>query len=143
MLIEKMTPADLEAVTALSAQLGYPEPLETFKARFAVVGHDPNHALWVAKEGGKIIGWAHVHRTAPVLITPEKAEISALVVDEAARSAGIGKALLKKAEEWAKENGLQTVKLTSNVRREKAHKFYLREGYQMPKLSGVFYKKIG
>jgi GNAT superfamily N-acetyltransferase len=135
--------ADLEAITALAAQLGYPEPVETFRTRFAKIAKDPAHKLWVAKIGDKIMGWTHVHRTAPAMITPDMAEVSALVVDEKARGTGVGKALLKQAEDWARAQGLKTVKLYSNIKRAHAHEFYARQGYEKRKLSGVFFKDLG
>lgn len=57
------------------------------------------------------------------------ARLSYLCVDEDLRSSGIGKILLKKCEEIARERGCNRVELHSNIRRESAHRFYLRENY--------------
>jgi GNAT superfamily N-acetyltransferase len=51
-----------------------------------------------------------------------------LVTDEAARSAGHGKALLKWLMEYARDHRCLAFELDSGTHRHGAHKFYLREG---------------
>ena len=47
---------------------------------------------------------------------------------------GIGSALLKQAEIWAKENGAVGIRLCSGAERVNAHKFYESQGYEVTKL---------
>lgn len=47
-----------------------------------------------------------------------------LVTDAAARSKGYGDKLLAYIEKWGKENGCQTVALSSGQKRVDAHRFY-------------------
>ena len=54
-----------------------------------------------------------------------------LVTDEAARSAGHGKALLHWLIAYAKDHRCLAVELDSGTHRHGAHKFYLREGFQI------------
>ncbi|WP_374833507.1 GNAT family N-acetyltransferase [Paenochrobactrum pullorum] len=56
--------------------------------------------------------------------------ISALVVDEIKRGAGIGHRLLAEAEAAAKANGCSKIELASSMKRERAHKFYENHGYE-------------
>lgn len=51
-----------------------------------------------------------------------------LVTDEAARSAGHGRALLRWLMEYAKDHRCLAFELDSGTHRHGAHKFYLREG---------------
>lgn len=51
-----------------------------------------------------------------------------LVTDEAARSAGHGKALMRWLIEYAKDHRCVSFELDSGTHRHGAHKFYLREG---------------
>ena len=58
------------------------------------------------------------------------------------RGQGIGKILLKQAEEWAREKSIPLVRIRSNVKREDTRRFYLREGYELSKIANFFTKKI-
>ena len=51
-----------------------------------------------------------------------------LITDEATRSQGHGKALLDWLKEEARSGGCGQLHLDSGVQREKAHRFYFREG---------------
>ena len=57
------------------------------------------------------------------------AEIVNLVVDENARSNGIGKDLLTEFEKIALANGCVCIEVASGKHREAAHRFYEREGF--------------
>ena len=64
-----------------------------------------------------------------------------LAVDNDYKRNGIGSALLKQAEIWAKENGAVGIRLCSGAERENAHKFYLSQGFVSNKIQKNF-KKI-
>ena len=68
--------------------------------------------------------------------------MNGLVVDEKRRSAGAGAKLLRAAERWAKSKGCKNMSVRSNVIRERAHAFYLRNGYQHYKIQKAFRKKL-
>ena len=53
-------------------------------------------------------------------------KIQALIVSEKARMSGVGKALIKCSEAWAKENNAELIALTCGNKneRESAHMFY-------------------
>jgi hypothetical protein len=50
--------------------------------------------------------------------------------------------LLAAAEAWAREQGFASMRVRSNVLRERAHRFYLREGYLEKKRQAVFLKRF-
>jgi GNAT superfamily N-acetyltransferase len=56
-------------------------------------------------------------------------EIESMHVDPGVRSQGIGGVLLDAAVDRAREWGCYRIQLTSNVRREAAHRFYRRHGF--------------
>jgi GNAT superfamily N-acetyltransferase len=68
--------------------------------------------------------------------------IGGLVVAESARGRGIGKQLCKAAEDWARAHGVRRLRVRSNAIRERAHAFYLRDGYAQVKTSTVFEKTL-
>ena len=70
----------------------------------------------------------------------EGMKIIALAVSKEYRRKGIGTALLKTAEQWAKENNIEVILLNSGLPREDAHAFYESQGYF--KKSYGFIKKI-
>lgn len=91
----------------------------------------PNASLLVAEEDGKVAGTTFLavlpgfaHRTAPFAV------IEYVVVDEKLRSKGIGKALMDYCKERAKEAGCYKIMLTSDKRRDRAHKFYKSVGFE-------------
>ena len=53
----------------------------------------------------------------------------ALVVDESRRGLGIGAALVDAALDWAAGQGFDTLRVRSNVVRERTHAFYERLGF--------------
>jgi GNAT superfamily N-acetyltransferase len=64
-----------------------------------------------------------------------------LVTDNNKRSNGYGDKLLSYVHEWAKENGYQSVALSSGLQRTDAHRFYEEKmGYD--KVSYVFKKNL-
>jgi GNAT superfamily N-acetyltransferase len=133
---------DAAALAELSGQLGYPATTEQLEARLAAVSGNDHAAVMVATDAtDRPIGWVHVelNRT---LVAPLTAQIMGLVVDAEARSAGIGRELLRAAETWAAERGCQRVVVGTRVTRERAHRFYAREGYALQKTSHFFEKAL-
>lgn len=143
MTVREMRSEDMEQVTKLAGQLGYPSTVAEMSTRFQKMSESKSHALFVATEmGTNVLGWLQVNCEADTLISEPRAEITALVVDESARGQNIGKLLLERAERWAKDNLLQLVRVRSNVKRTDAHRFYLREGYEIQKSWHLFVKEL-
>ena len=71
-----------------------------------------------------------------------RGEVTGLVVSEKFRSQQVGKQLLARAEQWTLDQGCSEIGLRSNVIRDRAHAFYLREGYQHTKTQKTFRKKL-
>lgn len=143
MQIVEMTFSDLKQVAVLGEQLGYPFPVEEMQERFLEISKLSTHKLFVAKNSNDVVvGWVHVNKESPSLLSDTRAEISALIVDEAHRGKGIGKALMIAAEKWAIENKLPLMRLRSNTIRTEAHKFYQKQGYAIKKSWYLFVKSL-
>lgn len=140
--IRPMRAADAPRVAVLTTQLGYPVAGAELARRMADIrGHD-DHELLVAVDGEDApIGWIHVARQ-PALEASELAVINGLVVDESARSGGIGHALVDAAEAWARACGASRIVVRSRSTRQRAHRFYERIGYSEVKRSHVFEKPL-
>jgi GNAT superfamily N-acetyltransferase len=139
--VRAATLADAAALAPLSGQLGYPSTTEEIAQRLRRILGDAQHAVFVAEAAGHIAGWVHVFVYRSVE-AHARAEIGGLVVDEAVRSQGIGRALMAVAESWAREKGCKAVGLRSNVIREKAHAFYEGLGYRLIKTQKCFRKAL-
>jgi GNAT superfamily N-acetyltransferase len=140
--IRRARPGDAAQLAGLSGQLGYPSDPKTMSGRLREALRARNGACFVAesKEHG-IVGWVHVSTT-PLLEVSRRAEVNGLVVDERIRSRGAGARLLVAAEQWARKMGCTGMSVRSNVLRERAHEFYLRQGYEHYKTQKAFRKSI-
>lgn len=134
--------ADAKRVAELSGQLGYPATEKQMKGRLRDVIKDKEAACFVAesREGG-LIGWIHVSTT-PLLEVERRAEVNGLVVDDMERSRGAGALLLAAGEKWARGKRCRSMSVRSNVLRERAHRFYLRNGYEHYKTQKAFRKGL-
>jgi GNAT superfamily N-acetyltransferase len=143
MRIRPMTAADAPLVADLTTQLGYPTTAEETAERLAKLDERPDeHAALVAEDLGRAVGWVHV-AIYTSLESGRVASLGGLVVDEAHRSGGVGAVLLAAAEAWARRHGAAKMVVRSRVTRERAHRFYAREGYALVKTSRVFEKVLG
>lgn len=133
--------ADAEQIASLSGQLGYPCTTAEAASRLATVQGHEDHVVLVAEDNSVVIAWIHV-LAHPSLVADTPAEIAGLVVDERYRSKGVGQALMAAAEQWARDHGCGSVRLRSNIKRDRAHAFYQRLGYELWKSSHAFRKDL-
>jgi ribosomal protein S18 acetylase RimI-like enzyme len=132
-IIRRATTDDAAALARLFTSLGYPVSAETLLERFRQFTAAGEHAFVAAHET-RLLGAITVHAT-PVLHRPTAvARITALIVDDAARSRGVGRALVAAAESHLTERGCALIEVTSNERRTDAHAFYQRLGYERTSL---------
>jgi N-acetylglutamate synthase and related acetyltransferases len=134
--------SDAESIAELSSQLGYPVPLEQIAHRLHLMEGDSKHAVVVVcLPAGSVVAWMDLGIVLH-LQSGEYCEIGGLVVADSARNQGIGAKLVAYAERWAAERGMKKVLVRSNAKRADAHRFYLRENYEMVKTSAVFEKRL-
>jgi len=142
MHVRRVRSADGERLAELAGQLGYPTSAKEMKVRLRDVLRDRDAACFVAEDGvGRVLGWTHVSVT-PLLEVERRAEVNGLVVDEAVRSQGAGALLLQAGEKWARGKKCKGMSVRSNVIRERAHGFYLRNGYEHCKTQKAFRKVL-
>jgi len=132
---------DSARLAVLSEQLGYPVSAEEIGRRLRQVQRDERHAVYVAEVAGQLVGWLHVF-ICPQLLTHAQAEIGGLVVEVNSRAQGVGKILMRQAEEWARARGCRAVYLRTNIIRADAHRFYEQLGYTRIKTQHAFRKPL-
>jgi ribosomal protein S18 acetylase RimI-like enzyme len=129
-MIRRARESDLEAVTALLAQLDYPFEAEAVAPALAKVVADPAHLPLVAEEDGEVVGFVNanfrpqLHHLAPV------GTIDELVVDTSRRGRRIGERLVEAVLEEARRRGADVVEVATHNRRERARDFYRRCGFE-------------
>lgn len=141
MQIREATPADSAAIAEITAEaLGYDCPPEVIARNIAAL--EPSHArMFVAEQAGKVLGFVEPQRYEAVYFAP-LVNILGLAVRAECRGQGIGKALMRAAENWAKEIGATGVRLNSGVNRTEAHTFYQHIGYTAKKQQIRFLKEF-
>jgi GNAT superfamily N-acetyltransferase len=141
MQIRRAALADAATLAAISTEFGYEPSVADLAARLQQLMPQPDHAIFVAEDTGSILGWGHARITRQ-LETPSYAELAALVVTQSRRGHGVGAAIVAAVEQWAREQEQATVRVRSNVIRERAHRFYRREGYEELKQQKTFVKPL-
>jgi ribosomal protein S18 acetylase RimI-like enzyme len=95
---------------------------------------DEDHGLFVVEVERQVVGFLHVTvRDAPpipILVPRRVAVVDNIAVKEAHRRAGLGRALMSRAEQWAQAKGAVEVELNVYEFNETAIAFYERLGYQ-------------
>jgi ribosomal protein S18 acetylase RimI-like enzyme len=102
---------------------------------------DEDHGLFVAEIEGQAAGYVHVTaRDAPpipILVPRRVAVVDNVVVKEAYRRSGLGRALMGRVEQWAQAKGATEVELNVYEFNEAAIAFYESLGYE------VFSRRMG
>jgi GNAT superfamily N-acetyltransferase len=140
--VRRAKASDAGRIAKLCGQLGYPATAAQIARRLRKIKPASQHAVLVAESPeGRVIGWLHVS-VEPLLEVELRAEVNGLVVADEERSRGAGALLLQSAEEWARRRGCKNMSVRSNVVRERAHEFYLRNGYEHYKTQKSFRKAV-
>lgn len=141
----KIRPAMIKDIPAMCRifqnDLGYAEGTqELVEEKFSKLNQE-REAVFVAVADTAVVGVIHVEKY-DVLYFPTMANILGLAVASDFRRQGIGKALLARAEQWAKENGIVQMRLNSGGTRKEAHEFYRALGYNDEKTQLRFVKVL-
>src|SRR5271155_1042908 len=140
--IRRARASDARRLAELSGQLGYPTTSAEITKRLRKLKPGSQNALFVAESHDSgVVGWAHVSVT-HLMEIGTRAELNGLIVAEGQRSLGAGAHLLKAVEDWARKHGCPSMSVRSNVIRERAHKFYERQGYEHYKTQKAFRKTL-
>ena len=140
--IRRGQPDDRSAVFALAGQLitgSIPPAADDFMAAYNNVmrpREDETNVLYVAvDEANRVVGYTLMTVSRLLHAAGLTAHLQELVVDETARGAGIGSALVEANEHDAVERGARQLTMSTS----RAGDFYRRLGYNV---TAEFYKKI-
>ena len=102
-----------------------------YTAAFDAVDRDPRNEMLVAEDGGEVVAYLQITYI-PGLggHGRERAHVEAVRVRADRRGARIGRELMARAVERARERDCTLVQLMSNRRRVDAHRFYESLGFE-------------
>lgn len=133
--------ADAPVVARLIEALGYPCEIGEAERRIRRVNASPRQAMILAEHVGEVRGLISLDYMFYLPLGRDTCRITSLVVDEAARHLGIGRALLRHAESLARRENVARIELTTAGHRHDAHAFYEHCGYE--RSSVRFVKRLG
>ncbi len=138
--IRPASAADLDGLVRLLGQLfaieaDFRPDEERQRSGLALMLVEPDRrAVLVAERGGAVTGMV----TAQLVVSTAEGGLSALVedmvVDEAERGRGAGRALLGAIERWARERGATRLQLLADRANAPALRFYERMGWRWTQL---------
>lgn len=130
MNIRELKSDDKDNLIELLNQLEYPNTKKFVSQKIALLLDSPNDYLSIIEnEECGVIGFISIHIIPQIALEGDFARISYLTIDERYRSLGAGKLLEEYCEEIARERKCDRIEVHCHSRREKAHKFYYRQGY--------------
>jgi GNAT superfamily N-acetyltransferase len=129
-MIRHAQQTDWPWIVRLLDQLDYPDTGKFLENRLAQLLKDPAEIFLVWEDGAAILGFLSLHFIPQIALPGDFARISYFSIDETARSKGIGAKLEEHATQLAREKGCELIEVHCHTRREKAHAFYFRQGYE-------------
>lgn len=133
-VVREARPQDLPRLAALLRELAQggehpelepPGLTDGHRSAFRALAADPRARVLVLEAGGQVLG------TLTVYLLPNLSHggrpfalVENVVVADGARERGYGRALMERAVALAREAGCYKLALTSNRRRDAAHRFY-------------------
>ena len=141
MIVREATMEDAFAICNIScADLGYDCSCEFVSTRISNLDKG-REKVFVAEVNGIVAGYIHAEKYQTLYFEP-MINILGLAVSSEFRRRGIGGMLLKYAERWANEVGINKIRLNSGSTRKEAHAFYRAMGYDKEKGQIRFIKDI-
>jgi GNAT superfamily N-acetyltransferase len=117
------TLADGPAMAALLTQLGYPVEADAMPLRLQRLSAGRGIVL-LSTQGARIVGLATAHVLSVINRDRDVCWLTALVVDDTVRRAGIGRGLVGAVEAHAREQGCEWLSVTTHEQRTDAQAFY-------------------
>jgi GNAT superfamily N-acetyltransferase len=132
--VREAIPAEVERVLGMYEWLfappgSVPAAWNPDHARSAIADaiSDQSAAILVAEHRGELLGFCTAYLDLNSVRFGPRCWVEDLAVSPEHRSEGLGKALLDRAKDWARERGATHLELDSAETREDAHRFYERE----------------
>jgi GNAT superfamily N-acetyltransferase len=134
---------DAAEIARLMTELGYPiEAAEILPRLQALLVH-PDHLFTVTAGPKDHLSGMIMAEHRALLLFGSQVEIMGLSVGADARRMGVGRALVKAVEDWARQFGSHKIVVRSNVLRPESHPFYEKIGYERKKTQHLYARSLG
>jgi hypothetical protein len=141
LVIREANPNDsIEICKICVEDLGYDCEPELVKIRLENLDKN-REKVFVADINGKAIGFVHAEKF-NTLYYKDMMNIQGMAVAKSYHRNGYGKMLMHAAEDWAKDNHIDVIRLNSGIGRKAAHNFYRTLGYTNEKEQIRFMKML-
>lgn len=143
MNIRKAELSDAAAMAKIfKDDLGEPDCTEQMVSSIFPLLDPERECVFVAEDDKKdVCGVIHVE-IYQLLYFEKMVNNLGIAVSSSHRRMGIGKLLLKAAEDWGREHGAKYMRINSGETRKGAHEFYRSQGYDSEKIQLRFLKKL-
>ncbi|EHD1699037.1 GNAT family N-acetyltransferase [Vibrio vulnificus] len=143
MEIREAQASDIDSLLRLNYQIGimhfenapeaFVEPSFEEKEFLLNALNDQSRLFLVAEVSGAVVGFITAtvsqNEVVPFLVKTPICRVGTIVVDENARTSGIGTQLMAKCSDWAKSQGAEQIKLEVMAFNSHAQKFYTKLGF--------------
>lgn len=129
-LIRAAIAADASEITALLAELGYPDEVVNVSGRLERLSDRSDAGVLVAVLGGNVGGLAAYQVIDLLERAASLCRITALVVGERERRHGVARGLIAAIESIAADRGCFALEVTTRPHRLAASDFYLAVGFE-------------
>ncbi|MGB3546013.1 MAG: GNAT family N-acetyltransferase [Saprospiraceae bacterium] len=140
-MLVHLTLADLPAMLPLLHQLNPDRPESTIVDRITIMFGLPHYRCFGwrdPEQDGRLIALSGGWRSTRIYCG-EQLEIDHVIVDGSVQSGGVGARFLAAIENWARENGVESVELNAYTINYRGHKFYFRNEYH---ILGYHFQKV-
>ena len=141
LLVRPASAQDAAGVATLLGVLGYPCDRAEAVARLRALEDEPDQQVLVADRHGCLVGLLALDLMYYLPLGARTCRITALAVADTEQRRGVGRLLLREAEQRARQAGAARMELTSATHRSEAHAFYRACGYGESALR--FLKRLG
>lgn len=141
LLVRPAAAQDANGVATLLGVLGYPCDRDEAAGRLRAVAEEPGQQVLVADRHGCLVGLLALDIRYYLPLGGPTCRITALAVSAGEQRQGVGRMLLREAEQRARQAGAARIELTSGAQRAEAHDFYRACGYEDGALR--FLKRLG
>lgn len=136
-IFRNATVDDAAHISHLTQQFDYNTDEKQTLEYLEALATDDNNLVLLAVLDNEVVGWIQVCDMLR-LESGRFCEIAGLVVGSKHRGQGIGRLLIEQAINWTKEHNCDKLKVRTNVKRERTHKFYSSVGFILTKEQKVF-----